>query len=550
MFSNFRKQLQGILTPYAEGLDFDIDSPKDEFGHYSTNIAFNLARENKKEAMKVAGEIVSRLHKNKKAAKILSGISVASPGFINFTLSEIALHESLRNIVYHPLTFAKTDLGKKKKINLEFVSANPTGPLTMGNGRSAAYGDALAKILDFAGYKVTREYFVNDMGNQIEILGESVARRFLQLNDVETDFPQELYQGKYIVELAKQMKKEGAFHGSLDDFEQLKNAAKDFAAFKLLSQIKDSLRKFGVEFDVWFSEKDLLPKIDSVFQFLRQKELLYESEGALWFRASNLGLEKDAVLKKSTGGKATTYLASDFAYAADKISRGFDLNIYILGADHHGDVPRLKAGVKALDLDEKKFQFLIYQLVNLKKEGKQMRMSKRKGEFVSLDELMKEVPPDAIKFFFLAKSLDRHINFDLDLAKEESAKNPVYYVQYAHARIRSLIRNAKDKKTKWVKPPLKTLKLLHEKEALKIIFLLSRFPEIIENTVKDLQVHHLVSYVFDLASYVHSFYDKYRILDDSAGRKAVEARINLMIAAGEVLSRGLKLLGISAPEKM
>ena len=550
MFKNFKDQLYEILSPYAEKAFFDVTYPKEEFGHYATNIAFGLAKIKKEPIMKVAGELVSILHKDKKAKKLFSEISVASPGFINFTLSFPAIHESLRNIIYHVLTFGKVNIGNGRKINIEFVSANPTGPLTMGNGRSAAYGDSLAKILEFSGFKVTREYFINDVGNQTEILGESVARRFMQLNKVETDFPEEMYQGKYITDIARQMKKEGIYHGSLNNFEELKKISKEYAIEKNIGSIEDTLKKFGLSFDVWFSERTLREEIYKTLDNLKSDGFTYESEGAVWFKAKDFGLEKDVVLKKSIGEKFTTYLASDFAYARNKISRNFDLNVYVLGADHHGDVQRLKAGIKAMGFDEEKFKFLLYQLVTLKKSGKSVRMSKRKGKFVALEDLMKEIPADVIRFFFLMKSLDKHIDFDLELAKEESNKNPIFYIEYAYARIKSLLKMAKEKKMKWNKrPSVKTISAMTEKEAITIAVLMSRFPETIEETAKDFQVHRLAGYLYDLASAVHSFYDKYRIIGE-ADEKLLDVRINLLSAAGEVIRQGLELFGITAPDKM
>ncbi len=550
MFVSFKEHLRKILAPHAPGVDFDINYPDEKFGHYSANAAFGLAKKGGKDSMRAGGEIVSLLHKDKKARKIFSEISVASPGFINFTVSEDAIHKSLRDIVYHVFSFAKSNSGGGKKVNIEFVSANPTGPLTLGNGRSAAYGNALAKILDYLGYRVTKEYFINDVGNQMEIMGESVARRFLQLNNIETDYSPDLYQGKYITEIAKQMKKEGIYHGALDNFDELKEAAKKYALEKNISQIKNTLHKFGLDFDVWFKESDLANEIKKIFEELEREGLLYEAEGATWFRGIKFGLDKDVVLRKSTGEKSATYLASDFAYAKNKLSRGFDLNIYILGADHHGDVQRIKAGIKALGLDESKFKFLLHQLVALKNEGKTTRMSKRKGRFIMLDELMEKVPLDVIYLFFLMKTLNSHIDFDMELAGEESKKNPVYYIQYAHARIKSLLRNAKEKKIKWSKKPLlKILELLKEKEALRIAVLMGRFPEILEVIPGDLQVHRLADYLYELASAIHLFYDRYRIIEASPDA-VTYARINLLSAAGEILRQGLALLGMSAPEKM
>src|SRR3989344_5473760 len=382
-----------------------------EFGDYSTNLALILSKKEGKNPMDKAEEIIAVLKKDKKLTKIFSEIKAVTPGFINFHLSKASWKDGVQEILKKEEKYGAGNFGQGQKVNIEFVSANPTGPLTLGNGRSAAYGEALARILSSFDYKVTKEYYVNDFGRQVRILGESVARRHLELEGRVIDFPEEMYQGGYIAEIAKDIKKGGAYHGSLDDFEELTVQAQKYAVNKMLQQIKDSLGRFGVKFDEWFYESALVEKneLKAVLNFLE---------------------------------------FNNFAYARNKERRKFDKMIYIFGADHHGDVARIKAGLKALGLNEQKFVFISMQLVTLLEKGEAVRMSKRAGQFVTLDELLEKVPADVAKFFFLSKSLDTHMEFDLELAKEQSNRNPVYYIQYAFVRLKAILAKAKGGKLK------------------------------------------------------------------------------------------------------
>ena len=442
--------------------------------------------------------------------------------------------------------YGAQSLGKGKKINIEFVSANPTGPLTMGNGRSAAYGESLARILSFLDYKVTKEYYVNDIGRQVRILGESVARRYLEMEGRAIDFPEEMYQGAYITEIAKDFKKEGAYHGSIDDFEELAGQAQKYAIEKMIRQIKDSLGRFGVKFEEWFNESGLVEKneLKDVLNFLEFNNFSYEKDGALWFKTTEFGLDQDVVIRKSDG--FTTYLLSDFAYARNKVRRKFDRMIYIFGADHHGDIPRIKVGLKALGLDESKFNFLLMQLVTLLEKGESVRMSKRAGKFVTLDELLEKVPADVAKFFFLSKSLDSHIEFDLELAKDVSNRNPVYYIQYAFVRLKSILAKAKEGKIKVGKKVDKDF-AWHEWEGTLIRKLL-QFPEIMEEVAKNFQIHHLSTYALELAGSINRFYEKSKVI--GAEPKLEKARLVLVRASAIVLGKSLELLGLSLPERM
>ncbi len=543
----FKVEIEKKLREIAsKEVAVNVSFAPEEFGDYSTNLALILAKQTGKQPVEVAGEIVAILKKDKKFSKIFSEIKVAVPGFINFYLSSESLKKGTEEILKKEKQYGAKDLGQGQKINLEFVSANPTGPLTLGNGRSAAYGESLARILSFFDYQVTKEYYVNDLGRQVRILGESVARRYLEMEGKIIDFPEEMYQGNYITDLAKDFKKEGAYHGSLDDFEELASQAQKYAMEKMIRQIKDSLGRFGVKFNEWFHESTLAEKgeLKEVLNFLEFNHLSYEKDGALWFKGSEFGLDQDVVIRKSDG--FTTYLLSDLAYARHKDQRKFSKMIYIFGADHHGDVARIKSGLKALGLDEAKFNFILMQLVTLLEKGEAVRMSKRAGQFVTLDELLEKVPPDVAKFFFLSKSLDSHVEFDLELAKDESSRNPVYYIQYAFVRLKAILAKAQGGKIKVAKKLDKEIRW-HEWEG-DLIRKLLKFPEVLAEIADNYQIHHLSTYALDLAGLINRFYEKSKVI--GAEQKLEKARLTLVSASAMVLGRALELLGLSLPEKM
>jgi len=517
-----------------------------EFGDYSTNLALILSKKEGKNPMDKAEEIIAVLKKDKKLTKIFSEIKAVTPGFINFHLSKASWKDGVQEILKKEEKYGAGNFGQGQKVNIEFVSANPTGPLTLGNGRSAAYGEALARILSSFDYKVTKEYYVNDIGRQVRILGESVARRYLEIGGRVIDFPEEMYQGDYIARIAKEMRKEGAYHGSLDDFEELAVQAQKYAVEKMIRDIKDSLGRFGVKFDEWFHESSLDEngELKDVLNFLEFNNLSYEKGGALWFKSSEFGLDQDVVIRKSDG--FTTYLLSDFAYARNKDRRKFSKIIYILGADHHGDIARIKTGLKAIRLDESKFIFLLMQLVTLLEKGENVRMSKRAGQFITLDELLEKIPADVAKFFFLSKSLDSHIEFDLELAKEQSNRNPVFYIQYAFVRLKSILNKAGEAKIKISK---KLDKEINWKEwEGKLIRKLLKFPEVLEEVAGNYQIHHLSAYALDLAGLINRFYEKSKVIGAEA--KLEKARLTLVKGSVIVLGRCLELLGLSLPEKM
>ena len=423
--------------------------------------------------------------------------------------------------------FGVLNIGKSKKINVEFISANPTGPLTLGNGRGGFCGDVLANVLKKAGHEITREYYINNVGEQVRKLGHSV------IGDSEA-----VYSGKYIEDLRKKI-------GGKEPEEVGEKAVKII----LKEMIKPSIEKMGIKFDIWFSEKSLYKdkKVEEILDCLENKKLTYEKEGALWFKSTKFGDDKDRVLKKADGER--TYFASDIAYLKNKFERGFDSLIFFLGADHYGYIDRIKAAAEVIGYKKKQVNVIIMQMVRLFEKGKQVRMSKRAGVYVTLDELIDEVGLDVARFFFLTRNSNSHLNFDLDLAKERSEKNPVYYVQYAHARICSILR--KNPKSKIQMPNQiqnPNAKLLIHPSELNLIKQLIRFPEIIEDTAKDYQVQRIPQYAISLTTAFHQFYENCRVISEN--KELTQVRSSLILATKTVLKNTLDLMGISSPEKM
>lgn len=528
----------------AQGKFLVMASDKPEFGHYSTNAAFIVGED---PAM-LAGKI------QKAGGNLFEKVEVKSR-FINFWISKKALVEELSGFLKNPVPYTLYPI--PLKINLEFVSANPTGPLTMANGRGGFLGDVLANVLEAVGHKVTREYYINDAGNQVRLLGESVLAAL-----GKAEAKEEHYKGDYVKELAKKLEKVILRQAQEIDSEEIGR----MAAAELLSQIKKSVKNVGVKFDVWFSEYEELrsssrtnaekktrtgaeaikqgSEVEKILKILEQKNLVEKKEGAVWLKTSDIADEKDRVLVKSDG--LPTYFLADLAYHYDKfVKRKFDQAIDIWGADHHGYVARLKAGIKALGIDPEKLKIIITQLVRLIEDGKEVRMSKRKGEFITLDELIAEVGNDAARFFFLTHAPDTHMDFDLALAKERSMKNPVYYVQYAYVRCSSILRKVKSKRIKNYELGIK--KLESESE-LNLIRELVKLPDVILQTAEDYQVSRLTRYAMELARAVHNFYEKERVIDENG--KVSEPRLALVLATREILARLFKILGIDAPEKM
>jgi arginyl-tRNA synthetase len=503
-------QKEGVL-PVFEIPEIIIDHPENKnYGDYSTNVAFALSKILKKSPLELSDLICK---------KIPGMESNCTAGFINFKVPKEYLQKQVEIILKEGQSFGKLRTGRGQKVNVEFISANPTGPLTLGNGRGGFCGDVLANVLGKADFKVGREYYINDAGEQVRKLGHSV------LGDNEA-----VYQGPYVEDLKKRVKGEN-----------VQRVGEDAAKIILNEMIKPSVEKMGIKFDIWFSEKNLHEKkeIDKVLEFLKKKGLTYENEGALWFKSTEFGDDKDRVLIKADGDK--TYLASDIAYLKNKFERGFGKLIFYWGADHHGYVERLKDAAFALGYKKEQVEIILMQLVKLFQEGKEVRMSKRTGIYVTMDELIDEVGLDATRFFFLSRAANSHLDFDMDLAKEKSDKNPVYYAQYAHARICSILEKSGNKRKG-------DFKLLSHSSELKLIKELIRFPEIIEDTSKDYQLQRIPQYSLDLAAAFHAFYRDCQVINDDKNLEAV--RISLVLAVKIVLENVFDLMGISSPKKM
>jgi arginyl-tRNA synthetase len=513
-----KEEIKKIIEKAIKGEypSFSVETSDDKtHGDYSSNVALILSKKLGKKPIEVANLIKDKIEKN----NLFTKIEIAGPGFINFFISEKYLQEQIKVILKEKDKFGNLNIGKKQKINVEFISANPTGPLTLGNGRGGFGGDVLSSVLKKAGYKVSKEYYINDTGAQITKLGHSVMK------DGEA-----VYAGEYIDKLNKEIK------GRTPE-EVGANAGKTI----LDKMIKPSVKRMGIKFDTWFSETSLYKnkEVDKAINELKEKGFTYESEGALWFKSTELGDDKDRVLIRADGVK--TYFGSDIAYLRNKFKRGFGKLIIFLGADHYGYVARLKAACHALGYKREDIDAMVLQLVRLFENGKEVRMSKRTGIYVTIDELIDEVGLDVVRFFFLQRSLNTHFNFDMDLAKERSDRNPVFKVQYAYARINSIFAKTKIK-------PKQNLELLKESAELELIKQLLLFPEIIKDIAGDYQLQRLPNYAIELADAFHKFYEKCRVVTED--KKLTEARLSLILATKIVLKNTLELMGISTPEKM
>ncbi|KKS24051.1 MAG: arginine--tRNA ligase [Candidatus Yanofskybacteria bacterium RIFOXYD1_FULL_42_10] len=529
------------------GVDFDILTPPEpELGDYSTNLVFALAKRDKQNPADVAKEVIGKLSADRAVSDFFQKIEFAPPGFINFFFNERFLRDNLGEIIKRGDKYGASNLAKGENINLEFVSANPTGPLTVGNARAASFGDTLGNVFKFAGYSVTKEYYINDVGVQVRILGESVAKRFLELKGEKVIFGENLYQGDYVADIAREIQEKKLASAIENDFEALVDFCRDYAVAGLIKSAKESAEKLGVKFDNWFSEKQLHDsgEVKNILSVLEKAGYVYEKDGAKWLKVSEFEKTDDAVLVKSDG--STSYLMNDIAYTNNKFKRGFDKIINIWGADHHGDVARLKAGARALGFEKDKVEILLHQLVLIKKNDELQRMSKRKGDFMLLDDLLAEVGKDAVRFFFLLKDLNTHMEFDIDLAKEQSRKNPVFYIQYATARLNGVFQKYGGE----FEPEnfCQHSDLLTSPDELRLLSRLVRLPEIIGEVSKNYQVHSLAQYATDLAHAFHRFYESSHIIQED--KKLENARLCLARGAQITLKNTLALMGIAAPEKM
>lgn len=522
-----------------------IERPaKREHGDYSTNLAMRMARATKLPPAKIAESIVSRIP----AGGAIAEVAIVQPGFINFRLAEPWLAQQVDQITAAGATFGNIGLGGGRRVQVEFVSANPTGPLTAGNGRGAAIGSVLASVLEAAGYAVEREYLVNDAGTQTEVFGRTLVARYLQLYGQDIEIPADGYPGEYMIDVAKRLRDEfgDRFTSATIDTPPPEMVLRGVDI--IVERIQGDLKALGVNYDVWFRERWVYEgdKVyDTAMQLLRDKGFLVEKEGALWFASSELGEEKDNVVIRSTG--RPTYFASDIAYHYDKfVRRRFDRVIDVWGADHQGHVSRMKAAVQALGVDPDQLDILIYQLVSFRRGDDVVRLSKRAGNIVLIRDVVDEVGADAARFFFLSRSADSQMEFDLELAKRQSAENPVYYVQYAHARIAGILANAAERSVSFDDGDVS---LLTHPAEIELIRKMLQLPELVHLMATTQAPHHLPHYAQDLATEFHQFYTECRVLDaeDVALSKA---RLKLCLAARTALSRALTLMGMSAPERM
>ncbi len=579
------KELKKVLKENfnLEGINFKVEKPrKKEFGDLATNVAFLLSKSLKKPPLEIAESIASKLRENPD----FETVEVAKPGFINIRFSKNFYYKVLKELLSKGFDFYKENLGLERKIQVEYVSANPTGPLHFGHGRGAVVGDVISNLLEFYGWNVVREYYINDAGNQIRMLGLSILYRYLELmlskvyegaynaasylmappgeatkkdrlyakiselfRQIGDDFEQNGYRGEYIKELAQKVYE--LYREQILELSPQEAIAflSEFGLKEMLEEIKKDLEDFGVKFNVWFSEKSLYQTkyVEKTLSYLREKGLLYEKDGAVWFKTTQFGDDKDRVVIKRDG--SYTYFASDIAYHYNKYLRGFNKVINVWGADHHGYIPRVKAAVKAFGVPENWLDFELIQLVKLFKEGKEVKMSKRAGNFVTLRELMSEVGTDAIRFWFITKRSDTPLEFDIDKAKAQSSENPVYYVQYAHARISGIFREVKNRKGFDPEGDFEfNPELLNTETEIELIKHLATLKDELISIAKSREIHLLPQLAVQLVKEFHYYYNHYRVMVDD--EELMKARLALLKAIRTALRLLFKFIGISAPERM
>ncbi len=571
-------QRRGEL-PEKEHPDVRIENSRDpRRGDYACNIALTLAKAVGRKPRELAEILVAALPASPRVEKV----EIAGPGFINFFMTAAAFQNVVREVLEAGEAYGHSTIGDDKRVQVEFVSANPTGPLHVGHGRGAAYGAAVADLLAAAGFQVHREYYVNDAGRQMDILATSVWLRYLERCGETIAFPSNGYRGNYIYDIVEKLHQqhgnrfcrnaEAVFTETIppdepaggdkeqhidalierarellgeEDYERIFHTA----LTHILDDIRDDLEEFGVVYEEWFSERSLTKSgaVQNVIERLRERGHLYEKEGALWFRSSAFGDEKDRVVVRENG--QPTYFASDIAYHADKMERGFERVIDIWGADHHGYVPRVRAALQALGYDSERLDVLLVQFAILYRDGQRVQMSTRSGSFVTLRELREEVGNDAARFFYVMRKCEQHMDFDLDLAKSQSNDNPVYYVQYAHARVCSVMHQLEERELSYDRSAgLGQLHLLTEPREEQLLRRLARYPEVVESAALNYEPHLLTHYLRELATDFHTYYNAHQFLVDSAGLR--DARLSLILAVRQVIANGLGLLGVSAPERM
>lgn len=547
---NIKKALVDAVIESGLATEKDIphvilEKPKQKsHGDFATNIAMQLARVVKKAPRQIAEDIKSHLDLSQAS---IAKIDIAGPGFINIHMDNHYLTQLVPTILKEHASYGKTDTGKGTKIQVEFVSANPTGDLHLGHARGAAVGDSLCNVLEAAGYYVEREYYINDAGNQIDNLALSVEARYMEALGKEWEMPADGYYANDIVKLGEEIVNEDGEKWTKASSEERLTYFKEKGLKYELDKIERDLEEYRVPFDHWFSESTLYKenRVEEVLEILHTKKVTYEAEGATWFKTTDFGDDKDRVLVKSDG--SYTYLTPDIAYHKDKLDRGFDKLINIWGADHHGYIPRMKAAIQALGYPKDTLDIEVVQMVNLYEDGERIKMSKRTGKAITLVQLMEEVGIDAMRYFFNMRSADSHLDFDMDLARSQSNENPVYYVQYAHARISTMLRQAEEQGYD-LKDTYDESLLSSEKE-VDLLRVLGEFPQVIADAAEKRIPHRMTQYVFELSSALHSFYNAEKVLD-LENIERTKARIALMQAVKITLANGLKLIGVNAPERM
>ncbi|MGP4106193.1 arginine--tRNA ligase [Virgibacillus sp. L01] len=522
-----------------------LEKPKDKaHGDFATNIAMQLARIAKKAPRQIADDIVANINQSKAT---IEKVEIAGPGFINFFMKNDYLGQLVPTILKADKTYGQTEAGLGKKVQVEFVSVNPTGDLHLGHARGAAFGDVFCNVLDAAGYNVEREYYINDAGNQIDNMALSIQARYLQALGYDAEMPEGGYHGEDLVGIGKQLATEyGDKWADADEMERV-TFFKEYGLTYELDKLKKDLNDFGVYFDNWFSEQSLYDnnKVTEAVQTLKDGNYVYEQDGATWFRSTDFGDDKDRVLIKQDG--SYTYLTPDIAYHKNKIERGFDQIINVWGSDHHGYIARMRSAIEALGYPVEKFDVKVIQMVSLFEGGEKIRMSKRTGKAIALRELMEEVGVDAVRYYFVMRSNDSQLDFDMDLARSESNDNPVYYVQYAHARICTMLKQAEEKGL--AADENFNAELLTAEKEIDLLKKLGEFPKMIAEAAEKHTPHKVTQYVFDLATLLHSFYNAEKVLNQDEP-ELTKARIALMKAVRITIANGLKILGVSAPEKM
>lgn len=530
----------------AEEPEVVIEKPKDpKLGDFSTNLAMTLAKPERK-SPKVIAEVICKYLKN--GSGQVEKVETAGPGFINITMARSFFFQRLLQAAEAGAKFGESSVGNRKKVLVEYVSANPTGPLHVGHGRGAAVGNTLSNILLKAGFDLKTEYYVNDVGSQMNILGRSTWLRYREALHETVEFPDNHYQGEYIRDIAGEIIDRRGDEFLAKSEEEALPFFRDYASKWVLDGVKKDLKEFRVEFDNWFSEKTLYESeaVDNALDWLKEKGFIYEKEGAVWLKSSAFQDDKDRVIVKRNGER--TYFCSDIAYHQNKVRRGFEKLIDLFGADHHGYVLRMQAVMQALGYDREVFKALLVQFVSLKRGGEKVAMSTRSGEFVTLKELVDEVGVDAARYFFLSKSCDSHLDFDLELARKETLENPVFYIQYAHARVCNVFLTA-DKQGVAV-PDRKEvdLSLLAEEEEIQLVKKILTFPEVVEKSALSLEVHRISHYLHDLAAVFHGYYSKSRMVTEN--RALTRTRLFLLFCLRITIRNGLSLMGVSAPNKM